>query len=742
MRVRRGLVFGLLAGTIAATGGIAAQELAMARQKPIVVVRFLAGYYDGKDRFVATAGRSASNIDRDAVLLFVMSGAVDTGPKIRATLPLTLAEQVELADLSRKIADPDIPQTPEEERRFRELGGEPGAFFEPGVIARKESPERASQLVATGSVNRESIRIVSTAGGGQTLAEGVFFKVLKRNGRRVKARKFVFDPRYRTATFNKPGEIDYNPEGFEANTSYQIEMQGGPGATNPLTTVQNLDGSPLAEPFGMTFTTSDRYHQDFSRPEIRESSPNDGSVNVASDADIDVTFSEPMNIETFTPPRFVDDEAATVKVRYTASSLNGPLAGRDILIDVRIKPQTAGNVVQLRPLQGFGQGPYEVAVTITPGVTDLSGNNIIRQQDFIFTTEEDPTADDFADVALIFESDLVKDLAFFSDSANLSGDNVFADWNTKALPGVVTTSVAAQAFSTWGPNPNGSVNVWFPRAVRWQMLYPTNDMGGRARTLTGFFWLQANAQLQLTYPNTQVKIGHATDSVAGGGFPGGTSPEGPVLSNFRATPVTVTPTLNYRIPNPIASVTLPNIGGPVLVVPGPVWSSNFNFDGQHSVLLEVEHFGNGTGAPGQAENWVQDGTYSLNAMTFSLFQDSPPVVQSNPWYQSVTWTFLSPGAEAQSAWINVLEPAVRWVPQQLVPFSQPQGTSLSFRWQGAKPDVNDPAVLDPTTITPWTSDIRVLASNPFVRWHVELVNNVAAGTSPTIDTLIIPYTFR
>ena len=141
------------------------------------------------------------------------------------------------------------------------------------------------------------------------------------------------------------------------------------------------------------------------------------------------------------PPRFPDDEAATVVIQYTSSALNGGLAGRDILVDVRVKPQTAGNVVQLRPLQGFGQGPFEVAVTITNGVTDLSGNNIIRQLDFIFTTEEDPTADSFAQVNETFDTNTFEDTNFTSNPGNLSGDNTFATWNSKAQPGALVTSV-------------------------------------------------------------------------------------------------------------------------------------------------------------------------------------------------------------------------------------------------------------------------------------------------------------
>ncbi len=714
-----------------------------------MVRRFLAGYYDRRGKFVPVAGRAAGNVDRNAVLMFVMSGAADTGPKIIATLPLTLAEQAELAELSRKIADGNAE--PEDERRFEELGGDPRAFFEPGVIARKNSDDPNARFAATGSVNRDSVRIGSVSGGGEALAKGVFFKVTKRGGKRVRARKFVFNPQYVVATFNRPGEIDYNPEGFEANTTYTVTMQGGNQIDSPLTVVTNLDGVALGEPFSTQFTTSDRYAQDGTRPEIRETSPTEGSSNVASDADVDVKFSEPMDIASFQLPRFDADEAATIQIRYTSSAANGSLAERNVLAIVRVKPQTAGNVVQIRPLQGFGRGPYEVEVIVTNGVTDLSGNNIIREQRFVFTTEEDPTADDFGEIREEFDDNGQKDGPWYGDPANLSGDNAFADWNAKDTASLLTTTVQNLFFDAFGPNPTGNVNVWFQRAVRWQMLYPTNDMGGRARTLTGFLWYQAGSQVgnppvftgtqaNLTYPNTQIKVGHANDNVAGGGFQGGTSAPGPVATNYRAVPVTVVPTINYTIPTGV-SLTNPPGGAPFLVG-SPTWAKNFNFDGKHALILEIEHFGNGTGATGTAENWQIDNGYPINAMTFSLFQDAPPVVSAQTWYHSVRFTFLSPGAEAQSLWYDVQQAAVRWVPQQIVPFAQQQGTSVSIEWQGAKGTINDPTILDPTTITSWTTDIRTLVGHPYVRWHVELTNNLATGASPSIDTLVIPYTYR
>ena len=754
MRLRTGLVLGLLAGGIAVCGGLAAYELAMARQSPIVVRRFLAGYYDRRAKFVPVAGRGAANVDRDATLMFIMTGAIDTGPKIEATLPLTLGEQAELAVLTQKIAEGNA--SAEDLRRFEELGGDPRAFFEPGVVARKNSTDPNARFVATGSVSTDSVRIVAVEGGGEALARGVFFKVTKRGGKHVTARKFVFNPQYVVATFNKPGEIDYNPEGFAASTTYTITMQGGDQFDSVLTVVTNLDGVPLGAPFTTQFTTSERYAQDGTRPEIRETSPNEGSVNVPSDADVDVVFSEPMDINSFQLPRFEGDDAATVRIAYTLSSSNGGLAGRNILATLRVKPQTAGNVVQIRPLQGFGRGPYEIEVTVTNGVTDLSGNNIIREQQFVFTSEFDPTAEDFDQIAETFDTDAKKDAQWYLDPSNLSGDNTFADWNAKSAEGMLATSVATVAFDSLGPNPTGSVNIWFTRAVRWQSLYPNTDMGGRARTLTGFSWYQAGSQTlnpapapptfsptqaKLTYPNMQVKLGHANDAVAGGGFPGGTSAPGPVATNYREVPVTIVPSVNYTIPTGIDVGPPGAPTGPFLVA-GPNWNKNFNYDGKNALILEIEHFGNGTGANGTEEMWQQDPAYALNSLTFSLFQDAPPIVQAQTWYLSVRWNFLSPGAEAQSLWYGVDELAVRWVPQQIVPFSQPQGTSVALQWQGAKASIGDPSVLDPTTITPWTNDIRTLTGNPFVRWHVELVNNLATGNSPTIDTLVIPYTYR
>jgi len=488
MRFTRAAALTLLAGSLAVGATAALYELAEARQRPVVVVRLLAGFFDRRGRFVATAGRESTNVDRNAVLQFVFSGAVDMGPRLKATLPLTLAEQSEQA-----------------------AGGD----YEPGIIDRKDSPFRQSRYVATGSVDTDSVSIAAPSpGGGRTNAKGVYFRVAvsKRRGRRLFKNRMTFNPRFVLASFNTPQEIDYTPEGYEANTRYDVVLDGGPDAVNPFGTVTNLSGVPLAIPLITFFETTDQYLQDFSRPEIRTTSPTDRAANVASDDDIDITFSEPMLLDSFVLPRFQGDDEWTIRVAYSEAPQNGSLAGRDILGFVRVKPQTAGNVVQFRPIQGFGRGPYEIEVTITAGVTDLSGNNIVRQQRFVFETEFNGDADDFGQIEEGFEDRDNEDSTFVP-----SGDNDTADWNT-VKDGYLTTTVAGKTFDADTTNNTGAINLWFVNPLKFHTLFPPNEMSNRARTLTGFDWYPTTLVGQ-TYPSTIVQLGHANDIVGASGFP-------------------------------------------------------------------------------------------------------------------------------------------------------------------------------------------------------------------------------
>lgn len=711
MSWRRNLTLGLVAGGLATGGFAAAQNLAEARQSPVVVVRFLCGYFDSANRFVPTAGRNATNVARNAIVMFQFSGPIDTGPDLRASLPLTLAEQAQLE--AAQAQDPNYDP---------EANG-----YEPGVIPRKKATDRGAFYVATGSVSTTSVVIAAPqAGGTLNEAPGQYFKMMKgKNGAGVIRDRLLFNPRYTVSTFNHPSEIDYNPQGLEAATTYEVYIDGGPAPIHPFELLTNLDGVGLSVPFSTTFRTTNSYVQDYNRPQVRSTSPTDGTANVQSDADIELTFNEPMNIATFVGPRFQGDDAWTVIARYTNNAINGAFQGRNLLLQVRVKPQTGGNVIQLRPLQGFGKGPSEIECIVRNGVTDLSGNNIIRQLQFTFKTLFNANADQAGFVEELFTTNGKQDTTFNAPS----GDNVLANWNV-GNSGQLTGVVNDTAFVAASPaQPIGTgVNIFGIAAIHVQNYYTVTDMGARPRTITSFAW-RASVFNGLTYPNTTAQMGHANDLVAAAGFPGSaTTSTGPSPSYFRDTPVVVFQPVSYN------TVGM-QIGA---YVRAPTFSKNFSFDGSNPVILDIQHGGSGT----TNDRWQVDPNYALQTCTYANFSTTPSTNGSQRWYFDTRFTYLTPGAEAQSLFYDLARDDARILPQQIVPTTQPQGTVVTFVWQGAKADTANPAIPDMTTLTPWLSDVRQLSTFRYIRFRATLQNNTSTKVSPSVDTMTVPYTYK
>jgi hypothetical protein len=701
----------LSVGAIAAT-----EQMARAGGNPIVLVRFLLGYTARDGRFIATAGRGATNVDRNAVLMLVFSGNVDSGRAIRATLPLTLKEQKELEDKIQ--ADPNYDPTKD--------------GYEPGVVPRRRSDDRAAFYVATGSVNTFSVAITAQGPAGVSTAPGQFFKYVPPRKTRAAGNRIVFNPRYTVSSYNKPGEIDYHPEALDADTTYSVVLDGGPSPSNPATTLRNVEGEPLAARFSSTFTTRNRYVQDFNRPHFRTTTPTDQTTEVPYDADIDIEFDEPMDIASFVTPRFQGDDAWTIAVRYTQNfALNGTFTGKNILGVVRVKPQTAGNVVQFRPTQGFGKGPFEVQCVVTNGVTDLSGNNIIRQFQFTFRTESNPNAEDIGQVDETFDTANKRDAAFVP-----SGDFIGAQWNG-TVKGALTTSVQTATFNVAGPGaPTVSgtgINLWYHQPIAVQMLFPVTLMGTRSRTITGFGWFTGVVRGR-TYPNTTIQLGHASDPVTANGFPPGQAPD---LQNYGDTPILVVPSTTYRTPTTATNN----------VVPGPTFVKNFNYDGQRPVILWMTHNGDPASAPigpppvppiDNWERWRYDANFPLTTSAAAV----GTAAQTNGWLYSTRFNYLTPGAEAQSLFYDMGRENARLLPQQIVPITQPSGTTIVFQWQGAKADVTVPTTPDLNTLTGWLNDIRSLSNYRHVRFRVTLQNNLQTGTVSFIDTLTFPYVFQ
>jgi len=295
------------------------------------------------------------------------------------------------------------------------------------------------------------------------------------------------------------------------------------------------------------------------------------------------------------------------------------------------------------------------------------------------------------------------------------------------LAGVVTDTafIAASPSQQIGTG----VNLFGISPIHFQNYYTVTDMGARPRTITSFSW-RASSFAGLTYPNTTALMGHANDIVSAAGFPGSsTTSTGPSTSFFRDTPVTVFQPVSYN-------TTGQNIANYVLA---PKFSKNFAFDGTNPVILDIAHGGSG-GATN--DRWQVDAAYALQTCTYANFATTPSTNGSQRWYFDTKFTYLTPGAEAQSLYYDLGRDDARILPQQIVPSTQPQGTTVTFIWQGAKSDTQNPSIPDLSTLTPWLADVRQLATYRYIRFRVQLLNNLTTKVAPSVDTLTVPFTYK
>jgi hypothetical protein len=299
-----------------------------------------------------------------------------------------------------------------------------------------------------------------------------------------------------------------------------------------------------------------------------------------------------------------------------------------------------------------------------------------------------------------------------------------------SLKGLLATQCIEKTFDVAGPNsptaqgPNSAVNIWYHSPISIQMVWPTAEMGGRARTITGFFWV-LGVPFTRTYPNLTIRMGHANDLVDAQGFAGLVYSG----SNFGDFPVQVVPTTTYRTSPAIITGDF---------VRGPDFLENFNYNGQEGLMMDLVH--NGDPASNNAwERWRADINYPIQCATY-LIGTTPGA--ANKWLFTTRFRYLTPGAEAQSQFYDIGRSNARTLPQQVVPTTQPAGTSVVFQWQGAREDTINPSIPDLSTLTPWFSDIRQLASYRYIRFRATLNNNTIARTSPSVDILSMPYVFK
>jgi hypothetical protein len=173
-------------------------------------------------------------------------------------------------------------------------------------------------------------------------------------------------------------------------------------------------------------------------------------------------------------------------------------------------------------------------------------------------------------------------------------------------------------------------------------------------------------------------------------------------------------------------------------VKGPPFTNYFNYDGVNFVIFDTIHTGTGITPE---DYWQMDAAYPIQCLTYSFPGANPPInARSRTWYMDAQFTYLTPAAEARSLYYDITRTDARLIPQILFPTVQPQGTSVTFEWQGCK--ANAGGTIDLSTQTAWLPDVRALSNYRFIRFHATFVNNTSARTIASIDRLTVPFTYR
>jgi hypothetical protein len=538
------------------------------------------------------------------------------------------------------------------------------------------------------SVNDRTILIgVPSSGGLFLAAEGRF---------EVDGNEVLFDPTV-TAT-GAP-----HPLGFDAGLEYSVTVRGVPDAK----AVRSDIGKPVLTEYVAKFTTSDSYLPDFDQPRIEAVEPQPDEGGVDSKADITVTFSEPMN-----PESFANDTTFRV--------VNLDRGGQAVFGTLRYGADARS--VTFRPTFGYGKGPARIHVTLTADATDLAGNAISNPREWVFTSEFDPSAINEGLLTETFESNDFEDTEFTPEGA--AGR---AKWNPATDPGrlVATfgTSSIVMPFTTGGiwnsiPLSGGSWN-----STKCQFWYKASELGS-AGTVSGLkFWPSTTSSPGAVLSNFTVKIGHTTQQ------------SGLLTSSFAAnfdqgSPATVVNGVSWTLPATMSSTA------PTAL---PAFQSSFGFDGQSNVVIEVSK----ASISGGTQSWQ---TLSLDANRRRAWSTTTnggqnATAPSGSDTRAYRWTvdFRTETSQARSRWYRTESAAPTFLEPIVNPVENPAGTEAVIRYAGARDDgTGNP---DPATATALVDDISELDGYEYIRFRVSFTSNLGTGVGPKLYEVILPYTF-
>jgi hypothetical protein len=530
-----------------------------------------------------------------------------------------------------------------------------------------------------------------------------------------------------------------NPFGFDPLTTYVITIPS-PATSHKFLT--STDGSPIVEEYDTFFTTGEKYVRDIVQPKFT-GTDGQGSLSfdpprklngeVPYNARIFLAFDEPLEPSSF-------EFGNTILVKNETLSA---LQGTTVLVPGTFQPDACARVWTFIPSFSYGGAGYDIAVTLTSGLTDLAKNPLGNPQTIRFRTEVK---------AGVVTTQVINEP--FDNQAKMDVANTTADWNGTVLGvlqgGSVTTNVV----------PIQLTATQYPGAVRTRVRdhpFAQTGSGGVGHDQ----WIYFQAQLGAPAAITQIGWGPSSNALFASfhtevivtlGHTQGDSLGTTFANNFDVgTPVKVADD-QYIIPQR-ATIDPPcnsdNPGGSCGALgavgfwPLPIFTNFFEYNGKNNLIVDVDAtlgtnyqitrimfgpvgfplthmFGaNGSTAGTFAETVVTDMQFTKKRRTTigqSLFYDSGV---GNPNYDS-----------------PIISPA-----------TQTGGTSADIEFEGANgilfpiPSNPNNVIPDPTTFTGFVSNVDQLDGRRFIRFRVTFVSNVNTGQVPVIKSIAIPYIF-
>jgi hypothetical protein len=577
-----------------------------------------------------------------------------------------------------------------------------------------------------------AIQISIVTADGKVRAKGSFRHPKDKFGEEIRDR-LVFDP----TKLHPDDTTQNNPFGFQPLTTYDVFIPTPHESTKFLTSTAK---KPILETYESFFTTGERYLREVKQPRFTgiPNNTEDGSGaldfdpprqfdgEVPYNARILLYFDEPMSPDSF-------ELGSTIKI--VNETLSTPTI--DSIVPGTFQPDISAKVWKFVPSFSFGGAGYDIAVTLTTGIRDLSDNPIENPQTIRFRTE---FAAGVPTVQVITEN--------FDSQTKMDNVLTTAEWAAPQAGvlhgGAVTTDTTNVIISLADPNYAGGLRTRVrdhPFAQqgstgvgRDQWIFTQSEVGASG-AITAIGWgPSSNALYASDHTKVKVQLGHTQ----------GQSLSLSMDNNFDVGAAVKVADSQYTIPQR-ASVDPPCSTDACAVGfwPLPTFTNVFEFNGKNNLILDVD---------------ASLGTnYQITRIYFgpagfpnrNVFCDTGgnTGVLLQPLIPDMQFTKKRRTTIGQSTFYDSGQSNPNYSTPIVLPSTQSGGTSILIEYEGAKgilfpiPGNPNNIIPDPTSYTGFLGNTDQLDGYRFVRFRVTCVANVVTGDVPVVNSIAIPFIF-